>query len=322
MQVTSMMSAGYLQPSRGLRSLEEELARRKAQTEGVASAAPTGPAQEEGNLAAQEKDILNQEKALRAKLGTGVEVHTIYHYTLGLDGRRYISGASVTMKGEEDDLNRVSGGITTKDIQAREDEEARKVAATEDKAGSRKSDDAAKHSSGGADPELSEEEKAQVRELQQIQREVIAHEAAHQAAAGQFGGGVSYSYTQGPDGKSYITGGEVPIQIKRGSTPEETLRNMQQVQRAAMAPADPSGQDRQVAAQAAAIAAQARSEAASGAKESQDGGRAAEVARGAPVQRGRQEEEDPSKKGVSSLLASLRAAEIQNQIQIQTRLAA
>jgi len=73
-------------------------------------------------------------------------------------------------------------------------------------------------------------------------------------------GPISYSYTRGPDGKNYVTGGEVPIQIATGKTPQETVSRMQQVIRAALAPADPSPQDRAVAAQAATLQQKARSD--------------------------------------------------------------
>jgi hypothetical protein len=56
----------------------------------------------------------------------------------------------------------------------------------------------------------------------------------------------------------YISGGEVPISAKEGRTPEETIRNMQAVQRAALAPADPSPQDLSTAAAAALIEQRAR----------------------------------------------------------------
>ena len=322
MNVTSMLSNGYLEPSRNIRAQAGTSASQGNARAGAASSSQdlrartaSSSAREDTHLARQEQDILSQEQNLRAKVGAGTEVHTVYHYTMGADGRRYITGASVSMKGAAEDLNRANGGIATQDIQAKEDEAAQKVAGTEDKSGSRKSDDASGGSSGGTDSELSEEEKAVVRELKQAEREVIAHEAAHMAAAGALGGGVSYGYTQGPDGKSYITSGEVPIRMKQGSTPEETLRNMQQVQRAALAPADPSGQDRQVAAQAAAMAAQARSEiSAKRAAEARGDEKSAQVAKGTPVQGWRQEEEDPSKKGVASIIASIRASQIQGQL--------
>jgi hypothetical protein len=99
-----------------------------------------------------------------------------------------------------------------------------------------------------------------VRELKRAEQEVIAHEAAHKAVGGGLAGAVSYTYTQGPDGKSYITGGEVSIHVPVSGDPEKTLRDMEQVQRAALAPANPSGQDLAVAAKAAAAATDARRE--------------------------------------------------------------
>jgi hypothetical protein len=97
-----------------------------------------------------------------------------------------------------------------------------------------------------------------VERLKQTEVKVKAHEAAHKAAGGNLASSASYSYTQGPDGRSYITGGEVQIDMSPGKTPQETISKMQQVIRAALAPADPSGQDRAVAAQAARQMAQAQ----------------------------------------------------------------
>jgi hypothetical protein len=96
--------------------------------------------------------------------------------------------------------------------------------------------------------ELSQEEKQLVRELQQRDREVKAHEAAHKAAAGSLAtGAASYDYQRGPDGQNYAVGGEVSIDTSRGATPEETLRKAQTIKRAALAPANPSAQDRAIA---------------------------------------------------------------------------
>lgn len=100
--------------------------------------------------------------------------------------------------------------------------------------------------------QLSTEEKAQVQELKARDQEVRTHEMAHLAAAGQYASsGASYSYQTGPDGKQYAIGGEVSIDTSPAKTPEETIAKMRQVQAAAMAPAQPSGQDRAVAASAA-----------------------------------------------------------------------
>lgn len=91
----------------------------------------------------------------------------------------------------------------------------------------------------------------QVRQLAGREREVIAHEQAHSAVGGRYAGAPSYSYTRGPDGRSYISGGEVSIDVSPvPNDPEATLRKMEVVQRAALAPAEPSGQDLRVAAAA------------------------------------------------------------------------
>jgi hypothetical protein len=101
---------------------------------------------------------------------------------------------------------------------------------------------------GKQDPQL----QAAVAQLKSTEEKVKAHEAAHKAAGGAITGPVSFTYTRGPDGRNYITGGEVPITISAGRTPQETISRMQQVIQAALAPADPSPQDRAVAGQAAA----------------------------------------------------------------------
>ncbi|MGD8911947.1 MAG: putative metalloprotease CJM1_0395 family protein [Candidatus Thiodiazotropha sp.] len=108
--------------------------------------------------------------------------------------------------------------------------------------------------------QLTQEEQAEVRELQKRDREVHAHEAAHRAAAGGLASGGNYTYTRGPDGRSYAVGGEVTIRMPSTDDPRERVRLAETVRRAALAPADPSPQDRQVAANASAMAAQARSE--------------------------------------------------------------
>lgn len=109
--------------------------------------------------------------------------------------------------------------------------------------------------------ELSQKEAQQVRELQSIDRNVKAHEAAHQAAGGGLAGAASFTYTRGPDNQMYATAGEVPISMQKGNTPEETIANARQIQAAAMAPADPSPQDYKVAANATKMEFEARAEA-------------------------------------------------------------
>lgn len=98
--------------------------------------------------------------------------------------------------------------------------------------------------------ELSQEQKLQVIELQKRDIEVRNHEAAHMSAGAGLTTGASYSYQRGPDNKMYAIGGEVGIDTSPGKTPEETLKKAAQIKRAALAPAQPSSADLQVAATA------------------------------------------------------------------------
>lgn len=119
----------------------------------------------------------------------------------------------------------------------------------------------ARSSEGSDNQELTEEEQQQVEELKARDQEVRVHEQAHLAAAGGYAtSGASYTYQRGPDGKNYAIGGEVSIDTSPGSTPEETIQKMNVVQKAALAPAQPSGQDRSVAAAAAQAKMQAQQE--------------------------------------------------------------
>ena len=108
---------------------------------------------------------------------------------------------------------------------------------------------------------LSESDERIVDRLQARDRVVRAHEAAHMAAgSGLITHGASFTYETGPDGKRYAVGGEVGIDVSKGRTPEETLARAERIRVAALAPADPSTQDRQVASQADRMAVEARLE--------------------------------------------------------------
>ncbi len=116
-------------------------------------------------------------------------------------------------------------------------------------------------SKGSDQQRLTEEELKQLTELKRRDREVKTHEQAHLAAAGQYAaGGASFSYQNGPDGKRYAIGGEVPIDIGKERSPEATVLKMRTVKRAALAPANPSPADRSIAASATAKEAQAMKE--------------------------------------------------------------
>jgi len=115
---------------------------------------------------------------------------------------------------------------------------------------------------------IAPEQKAQAAEQQIIDelsardREVRTHEAAHLGAAGIYAnGGPTFSFQRGPDGKQYAVGGEVSIDTSPiPGDPEATIRKAQTIRRAALAPADPSGQDRSVAASATQLELAAKTE--------------------------------------------------------------
>ena len=136
--------------------------------------------------------------------------------------------------------------------------EARQIGARQSPAEATQAPGAPKSAAGS---ELSEGEQKQVAELKKRDREVRQHEQAHQAAGGQYASAPSYEYQKGPDGQQYAVGGEVQIDASPiPGDPEATIEKMRVVKAAALAPAEPSGQDRKVAAAADAAAQQARAE--------------------------------------------------------------
>lgn len=107
---------------------------------------------------------------------------------------------------------------------------------------------------------LSDDAKRQVDRLRSTDTKVKQHEQAHASAGGAYAGAIQLTYTQGPDGKNYAVAGEVPIDTSPERDPDATIEKMETVKRAALAPADPSSQDRAVAQRAEAQEAQARVE--------------------------------------------------------------
>ncbi|MDK2958041.1 MAG: hypothetical protein PWP47_85 [Synergistaceae bacterium] len=204
-------------------------------------AAPVAGQPRREGLRRAEQEVLRQEMALR---NSGDVTSTVYRFSVGPDGKTYITGATVTVR-------------TTA-----EEESGGKVPAPGEGAGRTKRDKTPPDEKGKTN--ASGEDETTAAKLKNIERDVIAHEAAHRAAGGQYAGPVSYSYATAPDGTRYIVGGEVSISAPEGKTPEETIRIMEQVKRAALAPGSPSPQDIQVAAAASAAQMRARTEMAKG----------------------------------------------------------
>lgn len=133
--------------------------------------------------------------------------------------------------------------------------------ATREPAAAGQSSDEQTRAAAAAEADMQRLLQGEIRQLAQRDREVRTHEQAHQAVGGQYAGSVSYDFQRGPDGRQYAVGGSVSIDVAPvPNDPQATLQKMQIVQRAALAPAEPSAQDRVVAAQAAQQAAAARAE--------------------------------------------------------------
>ena len=173
------------------------------------------------SLARGEAQIQAKEKALTA--GADRDARSVhYTYTTGPDGKRYITGAVVTVA-------KKSGDTPSAD----------NTPAAADKASTING--------------LTRSEQETVKQLQEIDRDVRQHEAAHQAAGGAYAGPATFGYVRGPDGKSYAVSGQVPINTPATSDPEEAARIAARVLSAATAPGGGlSGQDVAVAAQASA----------------------------------------------------------------------
>ena len=102
-------------------------------------------------------------------------------------------------------------------------------------------------------------EQHEIQALKKQDQTVRNHEQAHiNAAAGVAVSPPQFTYTIGPDGKSYKVSGEVSIDVSPvPNDPQATLRKAETIRRAALAPATPSSQDYQVAAKANQMASKA-----------------------------------------------------------------
>lgn len=102
-------------------------------------------------------------------------------------------------------------------------------------------------------------ETQQLEQLKARDQEVRTHEQAHQSAAGPYSQGISLQYERGSDGRRYAVEGETGVDTAPvPGDPQATLEKAQTILRAALAPAEPSAQDRRVAGEAQRMMADAR----------------------------------------------------------------
>lgn len=163
-------------------------------------------------------------------------------------------------KASEEDKLPAENKTETKDNKNKTTDKLPAEKKTEDKA-SEKTENKSDKKASKTDGDLTQEEQQEVSQLKARDTEVRAHEQAHIAAAGGLRTSApSYTYQTGPDGKKYAIGGEVNVSFEKSGDPQEDIQNAETMRAAALAPADPSSQDRSVAANAEKIIAQARQE--------------------------------------------------------------
>ena len=108
------------------------------------------------------------------------------------------------------------------------------------------------------DASLDEADQSMLQELRSTDQKVRAHEQAHASAGGH---NVRYDYQTGPDGRQYAVGGTTDIEVYASSTDANgKLAQAAKMRAAALAPADPSAQDMNVAAKASRMEMDARRE--------------------------------------------------------------
>lgn len=128
--------------------------------------------------------------------------------------------------------------------------------------------DKTKKETGKSGKELTPNQEQEIAELKAADTKVRAHEAAHEAAAaGLSASAPSYTYETGPDGVQYAVGGEVNVSFQETGDPKKDIASAEKMQAAALAPADPSPQDRAVAQSAAMLIAKYEQEMAAQKKE-------------------------------------------------------
>ena len=99
--------------------------------------------------------------------------------------------------------------------------------------------------------DTSEEEQREVAELKARDREVRSHEKAHARTGAPYTGAPTYETVRGPNGQQFAVSGKTPIDVSPiPGDPAATTRKMEVVKQAALAPAEPSAQDRAIAARA------------------------------------------------------------------------
>lgn len=135
-----------------------------------------------------------------------------------------------------------------------ENEDGQQDSPQDDNPSSEQEQSAQGNGSNPSGEELDPQEQADLEVIDELKlrdQEVRRHEQAHASAGGAYTGTPRYEFQIGPDGKRYAVGGEVSVDLSPISgDPRATIEKMRKVRSAALAPAEPSNQDRRVASSA------------------------------------------------------------------------
>ena len=150
------------------------------------------------------------------------------------------------------------GGVAKEAAKVDDSQAAAKTAST---SGGSAANTSSKRASNLGPRQLTAEQQRAVGELQQIDRPLRAHEQAHLAAGREvITSAANFTYTYGPDGKQYAVAGEVGIDTAPEDKPQANIDKGQLIQKAALAPRDPSPQDYRVASIGSQLEAQGRAD--------------------------------------------------------------
>lgn len=95
--------------------------------------------------------------------------------------------------------------------------------------------------------------KNKISQLEIREQAIINHEKTHRSVGGNLASSATYVYTNGPDGKQYISGGQVDMKMPSGGSLVNLLSGLKRIKSAATAVGNPSSTDLHTAANASAI---------------------------------------------------------------------
>jgi hypothetical protein len=185
------------------------------------------------------------------------------HYDINLLRKQaLLNQTTINSNAQDSDSNQEKSNQQETAPQTKQSNEAINDVADERKNKSAQAENHSENGNKSTDPKnLPPEAQEKVAELKKRDQEVRAHESAHAAVGGVATGAPSFTYEKGPDGQSYAVSGEVSVDLSPVSgNPQATIAKMQKIHAAALAPINPSSQDKRVAATATKAIASAQAE--------------------------------------------------------------